>query len=154
VHITIFLMVLQLLPWKESAHDVDYPPGFELVAMVTDDHAQSSTIMSLSALVGGSSTAEKSPLSTDHIYSDMTCILECVEDELHFSAKVSLAEYLESFVEEEVRKSFNSLEDDKLNEVTWLCFPLYYSNPLRPNVVTILIVVAVCVLSLWSSSLC
>ncbi|XP_062163830.1 histone-lysine N-methyltransferase ATXR7 isoform X2 [Alnus glutinosa] len=107
-----------LLPWKESAHDVDYPPGFELVAMVTDDHAQSSTIMSLSALVGGSSTAEKSPLSTDHIYSDMTCILECVEDELHFSAKVSLAEYLESFVEEEVRKSFNSVEDDKLNENT------------------------------------
>lgn len=116
-------MVLQLLAWKESAGDVDCPPGFELAAMVTDDYAQSSTIMSSSALVGGSSTAEKSPLYTDHIYADMTCILECVEDELHFSAKVSLAEYLESFVEEEVRKSFNPVKDDKLNEVTCFVFP-------------------------------
>jgi hypothetical protein len=146
-------MVLQLLPWKESARDVDCPPGFELVAMATDDHAQSTTIISSSTLVGGSSTTEKSPLSTDHIYSDMTCILECLEDELHSSAKVSLAEYLENFVEEEVRKSFNSGEDGKLNEVPWH-FLVLFELPLPQCCYNFNGSGCVCVLSLWSSSLC
>ncbi|KAL4650567.1 hypothetical protein ACB092_01G096400 [Castanea dentata] len=96
---------------KESVCVVDCPPGFEPMAMVTDDHAQSSSAP------GGNSSAEKTLSSTDHHrYADMTCILECVENELHFSARASLEEYLESFVEEEVRKFFNSINDDKLNE--------------------------------------
>ncbi|XP_050268082.1 histone-lysine N-methyltransferase ATXR7 isoform X1 [Quercus robur] len=100
---------------KESVCVVDCPPGFEPMAMVTDDHAQSSSIMSSSA-PGVYPSAEKSLSSTDHRYADMTCILECVENQLHFSAMASLEEYLESFVEVEVRKFFNSIDDEKLNE--------------------------------------
>lgn len=96
---------------------VDCPPGFEPMAMVTDDHAQSSSIMSSSAL-GVYPSAERSLSSPDHRYADMTCILECVENELHFSARASLEEYLESFVEVEVGKFLNSIDDKKLNEVT------------------------------------
>lgn len=111
-----FLLVLQSRQ-KESVCVVDCPPGFEPMAMVTDDHAQSSSIMSSSA-PGVYPSAEKSLSSTDHRYADMTCILECVENQLHFSARASLEEYLESFVEVEVRKFFNSIDDEKLNEVT------------------------------------
>lgn len=110
-------MVLQLLPWKESAYDVDCPPGFEVVAMVTDDHAQSSSIMSSMALVGGKSLAENKLLYTDHMHANVTSVLECVERELHFSAKESLEEYLESIVVEELRDYFNPVENDNLNEV-------------------------------------
>jgi hypothetical protein len=120
----MFLLVLQLLRWKESVCDVDCPPGFEPVEMVTDGHAQSSSAL------GGNPSAEKSLSSTDHRYVDMTCILECVEDELHFSAKVSLEEYLKSFVQEEVVKLFNSMEDDKLNKVTWKI--LFFLSSIEP----------------------
>ncbi|KAG6648175.1 histone-lysine N-methyltransferase ATXR7 isoform X1 [Carya illinoinensis] len=106
----------KLLPWKESAYDVDCPPGFEVVAMVTDDHAQSSSIMSSLALVGGKSLAENKLLYTDHMHANVTSVLECVERELHFSAKESLEEYLESIVVEELRDYFNPVENDNLNE--------------------------------------
>lgn len=131
-----FLLFVLQSRQKESVCVVDCPPGFEPMAMVTDDHAQSSSIMSSSA-PGGNPSAEKTLSSTDHRYADMTCILECVENELHFSARASLEEYLESFVEEEVRKFFNSIKDDKLNEVTYkILFFLLSFKPAPP--VTIL----------------
>ncbi|XP_029128251.1 histone-lysine N-methyltransferase ATXR7 isoform X2 [Cajanus cajan] len=48
---------------------------------------------------------------------DLTCIIESVENELHFSSKVSLADYIQSFVEKEVNKLIPSPEENKLNEV-------------------------------------
>ncbi|TKY72684.1 Histone-lysine N-methyltransferase ATXR7 [Spatholobus suberectus] len=48
---------------------------------------------------------------------DLTCILESVENELHFSSKASLADYIRSFVEKEVNKLIPSPEENKLNEV-------------------------------------
>lgn len=127
-------MVLQLLSRQYSACDVGCPPGFELVAMVTDAHVQSSSIMPSLALVRKDSSPEKTPPSSDDMYVDMTSILACVEDELHISAKVSLADYLDSFVKEELRKSFNSGDDDRLNEVALEVFvsPFIMRTPAPP----------------------
>ncbi|CAK8531800.1 unnamed protein product [Lathyrus sativus] len=47
----------------------------------------------------------------------LTCILERVENDLHFSAKVSLADYVLSVVEKEVNQVIPSLEKDKFSEV-------------------------------------
>ncbi|CAI8590000.1 unnamed protein product [Vicia faba] len=47
----------------------------------------------------------------------LTCILECVENDLHFSAKVSLADYVRSVVEKEVNQLIPSLEKDKFSEL-------------------------------------
>ncbi|MED6175865.1 hypothetical protein PIB30_082301, partial [Stylosanthes scabra] len=48
---------------------------------------------------------------------NLTGIIESVENELHFSSKVSLAEYVRSFVETEVNKIIHSPHEDKLNKV-------------------------------------
>lgn len=48
----------------------------------------------------------------------LTCILERVENDLHFSAKVSLADYVLSVVEKEVNLVIPFLEKDKFSEVT------------------------------------
>ncbi|XP_072091442.1 histone-lysine N-methyltransferase ATXR7 isoform X4 [Arachis hypogaea] len=48
---------------------------------------------------------------------NLTCIIESVENELHFSSKVSLAEYFRSFVEKEVNKIIHSPHEDKLSKV-------------------------------------
>lgn len=62
-----------------------------------------------------------------HNSKDLTCILESVENELHFSSKVSLAGYIRSFVEKEVNQLIPSLEKDKFSEVTLVeVFIFYY----------------------------
>lgn len=48
----------------------------------------------------------------------LKCILERVENDLHFSAKMSLADYVRSVVEKEVNQVIPSLEKDKFSEVT------------------------------------
>lgn len=53
-----------------------------------------------------------------HDTKDLTCILESVENELHFSSKVSLADYIQSFIEKEVNKLIPFPEKDKFSEVT------------------------------------
>ncbi|XP_050920367.1 histone-lysine N-methyltransferase ATXR7 isoform X9 [Lathyrus oleraceus] len=47
----------------------------------------------------------------------LTCILERVENDLHFSAKVSLADYVLSVVEKEVNLVIPFLEKDKFSEL-------------------------------------
>lgn len=49
---------------------------------------------------------------------DLTRILESVENELHCSAKVSLADYVLSVVEKEVNQLIPSPEEDVFSEVT------------------------------------
>ncbi|RDY03803.1 Histone-lysine N-methyltransferase ATXR7, partial [Mucuna pruriens] len=51
------------------------------------------------------------------ISKDLTCILESVENELHFSSTISLADYIRSFVEKEVNKLIPSPEENILNKV-------------------------------------
>lgn len=55
-----------------------------------------------------------------HTYNskDLTCIIEGVENELHFSSKMSLADYIRSFVEKEVNTLIPSPEEDKLSQVS------------------------------------
>lgn len=55
---------------------------------------------------------------TYHNSKDLKCILESVENELYFSSKVSLAEYIRSIVEKEVEKITHSPDKDKWSEVT------------------------------------
>ncbi|WJX23899.1 [histone H3]-lysine(4) N-trimethyltransferase [Trifolium repens] len=48
---------------------------------------------------------------------DLTCILQSVQNELHFSAKASLADYVRSVVEKEANQLIPSLEKGKFSEV-------------------------------------
>ncbi|XP_027358727.1 histone-lysine N-methyltransferase ATXR7 isoform X2 [Abrus precatorius] len=70
-----------------------------------------------SSLKGGNLLEGHRVSSSCHNTKDVTCILESVENELYFSSKVSLADYIQSFVEKEMNKLITSLEADKLNEV-------------------------------------
>ncbi|KHN47714.1 Histone-lysine N-methyltransferase SETD1B [Glycine soja] len=70
-----------------------------------------------SSLKGGN-LLEGQKVSCPYVNSrDLTCILESVENELHFSSKVSLADYIRSFVEKEVNKLIPFPEENKFNEV-------------------------------------
>ncbi|XP_057969195.1 histone-lysine N-methyltransferase ATXR7 [Malania oleifera] len=100
-----------------SACEADCPPGFETLALPKEliINAQSSMISS------SSSVEEKLPIQKNPSYSndgDMEGIVESVLTALHVSAKIYLAEYVESCVGEEVRKQVNSLNNDRLNEDT------------------------------------
>lgn len=110
----MFLWLLQWLQRKEPACDVDCPPGFGPFRIESDDHAEGSDMSSL-ALVGSNLSISS---CTSCFCEDMDYIVKGVGNELHSSAMVSLTEYAEFSVEEEVMKLAKSFEDDKLNEVT------------------------------------
>lgn len=101
---------------EASVREVGFPPGFGPSLLESNTHAQSWTV-SLSCLGENSSTPETSS-AIDQIYDEihMEHILETVQNELHMSVKKSLIEYVQLFVEEEVRKVVNSLNDEKMNE--------------------------------------
>ncbi|XP_065881270.1 histone-lysine N-methyltransferase ATXR7 isoform X2 [Euphorbia lathyris] len=93
-----------------SVGSVDCPPCVDVVTFDKDTCAQSHNI-SLFVHV-----EEKSSKLKTSLYNDMKCILECVEDELHMSTKLSLDEYVKFLVEEEV-KNLVKFSDDDLNQV-------------------------------------
>ncbi|XP_065881272.1 histone-lysine N-methyltransferase ATXR7 isoform X4 [Euphorbia lathyris] len=100
-----------LLPGQDSSvGSVDCPPCVDVVTFDKDTCAQSHNI-SLFVHV-----EEKSSKLKTSLYNDMKCILECVEDELHMSTKLSLDEYVKFLVEEEV-KNLVKFSDDDLNQV-------------------------------------
>ncbi|KAL2340176.1 hypothetical protein Fmac_008116 [Flemingia macrophylla] len=70
-----------------------------------------------SSLKGGNLLEGQKVSLPYHNSKDFTCILKSVENELHFSSKMSLADYIRSFVEKEVKKLIPSQEENKLNEV-------------------------------------
>ncbi|KAK7329349.1 hypothetical protein VNO77_23510 [Canavalia gladiata] len=70
-----------------------------------------------SSLKGGNLLEGQRVSCTYHNTKELTCILESVENELHCSSKLSLVDYVQSFVEKEVNKLISSPEEDKLNEV-------------------------------------
>ena len=123
----MFLWLLQWLQRKDSVCDVDCPPGFGPFRKESDDHTEESDVPS--ALVGSNSFTHLSSSCTSCIYEDIDCIVKSVENELHSSATVSLTEYVEFSVEEEVRKLVKSLEEDKLNEVSTRDYKVVYLYP-------------------------
>ncbi|KAJ1393103.1 SET domain [Sesbania bispinosa] len=88
---------------------------FGVLATERDDHPQ--LLSSPSSLKGGNLLEGQMVSCTYHNSIDLTCILESVENELHFSSKLSLADYIQTFVEKEVNKLIPSQEDGKLSEV-------------------------------------
>lgn len=106
-------IVLQLLLRPGSSED-NADGCDQFGAMVIDYYAQSS--LSSSGLKGGHSLEGQRVSRTIQNSKDLTCILDSVENELHFSSMVSLDEYIRSFVEKEVKKLIHSPEK-KLSEV-------------------------------------
>ncbi|KAF9686548.1 hypothetical protein SADUNF_Sadunf02G0000700 [Salix dunnii] len=103
-------------PGQESlASSANCPPGFELLK-TKSGHIVPSSIISSCAHVGQEPCKHNCLLFKDCLDDDMKCILESVAYELHNSTKVSLLEYFETLVKEEVKKLFNFSEDKRLNE--------------------------------------
>uniref|UniRef100_A0A6N2K397 [histone H3]-lysine(4) N-trimethyltransferase n=1 Tax=Salix viminalis TaxID=40686 RepID=A0A6N2K397_SALVM len=100
---------------ESPASSVDCPPGFELLK-IKSGHTVTSSIISSCARVGQESCEHNSLLFKDCSDDDMKCILESVAYELQKSTKVSLLEYVETLVKEEVKKLVNVSEDRRLNE--------------------------------------
>lgn len=108
-----------MLCGQESARKVECPRGFETLAIGGDSCNQSSILSSNSDT--GISSIQHERLSNER-YSGMEYILKDVEVALHVSANAYLVDYVKSVVDEEVWKVFNSLEEDRLNEVMSECF--------------------------------
>ncbi|GMN46851.1 hypothetical protein TIFTF001_016035 [Ficus carica] len=85
--------------------------GVRRLRMKSDDHAHQLSIMSSPA------SEQMCPTRTDCSYKDIDSIAKDVENELHLSAMVSIAEYVKSLVEEEAREFVDSSKDGQLNEV-------------------------------------
>ncbi|KAM7518043.1 hypothetical protein LguiB_017005 [Lonicera macranthoides] len=98
-----------------SVHEIDCPPGFEVVRIELDTSPRS-PLASSSSFVGEKSS-DRNLLSTDTIYNGIENVLSTVECDLHSSAKMSLADYFETLVNKEVTKVVDSLKYDQLNEV-------------------------------------
>ncbi|XP_061368682.1 histone-lysine N-methyltransferase ATXR7 isoform X2 [Gastrolobium bilobum] len=88
---------------------------FRALSMERDYHPLLSS--SPSSLKGGNVLEGQRVSCTYYNSKDLTCILENVENELHSSSKLSLAEYVRSFVEEEVNKLIHLPGKCELREV-------------------------------------
>ncbi|KDP36710.1 hypothetical protein JCGZ_08001 [Jatropha curcas] len=108
----------ELLSRQESSGcDVDCSPGSEIVTVEKDIHAESPIIASFFTM--GEESSKLDGLSCKgFLYNGINCCLECVENELHLSTKVSLVEYVKFLVKEEAMKIVKYSEDDNLNEET------------------------------------
>ncbi|KAL5538469.1 hypothetical protein UlMin_045918 [Ulmus minor] len=105
-----------LLPRQESSDSkIDFPSGFKMLGMESDNHAQPPIICS-PELGRLKSPKQMSRSCSDCRYEDMECIVKNVEDELHLSAMISFSECSKILVEDEVRKLVKSSEDNELNE--------------------------------------
>ncbi|XP_030503853.1 histone-lysine N-methyltransferase ATXR7 isoform X1 [Cannabis sativa] len=103
---------------NDLACDVDCPPGFGPFRKESNDHADGSYMSSPSpALLRSKSSTHMNSSCTTCIYEDVDCIVKSVEHELHSSAMVSLTDFVNFFVEGEVRKLIGSYEHDRLNKV-------------------------------------
>ncbi|KAM6543443.1 hypothetical protein CsatB_007890 [Cannabis sativa] len=112
---------------NDLACDVDCPPGFGPFRKESNDHADGSYMSSPSpALLRSKSSTHMNSSCTTCIYEDVDCIVKSVEHELHSSAMVSLTDFVNFFVEGEVRKLIGSYEHDRLNKVTKRGFKAMY----------------------------
>ncbi|CAK7345934.1 unnamed protein product [Dovyalis caffra] len=102
---------------ESPASSVDCPPGFEL-PKTESDHIVPSSIVSSCEHVGEKSCIQNRLSLKDYPDDDMKCILESVANELHKFTKVSLVEYVEILVKEEMKKLVNFPEEKRLEEGT------------------------------------
>ncbi|XP_039065638.1 histone-lysine N-methyltransferase ATXR7-like isoform X2 [Hibiscus syriacus] len=96
------------------AHDIDCPPGYELATVSVDNHAEEMHISS--SAVQETLSKQNSPLHINGLYGGIQCILEGVENELHFSAMVFMADYVDNLVKSEAKVVIDLENDEKLNE--------------------------------------
>ncbi|KAL2506097.1 Histone-lysine N-methyltransferase SETD1 [Abeliophyllum distichum] len=95
---------------------VDCPPGFEPRSMAMDIQSQSQ-LFSWSSF-DREKSCKTQFFSTSNFYGDMDYILESVSNGLHSSAKVSVEQYFENLVDEEVRKVVHLSKDNRMKEVS------------------------------------
>ncbi|KAL3830573.1 hypothetical protein ACJIZ3_019375 [Penstemon smallii] len=98
-----------------SSCELDCPPGFEPVRMEVDVQLQSPSVSSCSFEREKSSNGNR--LSSGTSYDDVEFILEYVLNDLHSSAKMSLVQYFERLVDEEVKKLVDFPENSHVKEV-------------------------------------
>ncbi|KAK7412991.1 hypothetical protein VNO78_04796 [Psophocarpus tetragonolobus] len=111
-HITIILQLVLRLDSSES-----YADGHNEFGVLVTERNHPQLFSSRSSLKGGNLLEGQKVSGPSDNYRDLTCILESVENELHFSSKVYLADYVRSFVEKEVNKLIPLPEENNLNEV-------------------------------------
>lgn len=99
-----------LLRPGSSHHDADGCPHSGVAALEKDYDRQLSSTSSV--VINGGNLLE-----SDRNRKDLMCILESVENELHMSSKVSLAEFVKGFIDKEVKKIYNFPEEDNLTQV-------------------------------------
>lgn len=105
-------MTLQLQVEQESFDcDLDSPPGFETEKVTVE-------LPSVSSSFNDEKGLSKFSHAMDSEANDrMQLILDCVLEELHLSAKMSLEEYFTSLLHEEVTGKVHSLEDGMITKV-------------------------------------
>lgn len=101
---------------ESSDGEADCPSGFELPSMSSDVHILSPSVSS--CFCNGEESNGRNLQSKDQIFKAVGSILVGVEHDLHSSAMMSLTQYFESIVNEEVKKIIGSPKDDQSNEVT------------------------------------
>ncbi|KAK8624479.1 hypothetical protein V6N13_065822 [Hibiscus sabdariffa] len=97
-----------------TAHDVDCPPGYELTTVSVDNLAEEMHLSSSG--VQETLSKENGPLHNNGPYGDIQCILEGVENELHCSGMVFMANYFDNLVKSEAKIVIDLENDEKLNE--------------------------------------
>ncbi|GMI89808.1 hypothetical protein HRI_002650100 [Hibiscus trionum] len=97
-----------------TTHDIDCPPGYEPAAASVDNHAEEMHISSSG--VQETISKQNGPLHNNGLYGGIQCILEGVENELHFSAMVFMANYFDNLVKSEAKIVIDLENDEKLNE--------------------------------------
>ncbi|KAL1112315.1 hypothetical protein V6Z11_D02G119400 [Gossypium hirsutum] len=96
------------------AYDIESPPGYELATVSVGNQAEE-TYISQSA-VQEILSKQNSPLHHSGLYGGIQCILEGVENELHSSVMVFMADYLDGLVKSEAKIVIDLENDQKLNE--------------------------------------
>uniref|UniRef100_A0A2P2LFX7 [histone H3]-lysine(4) N-trimethyltransferase n=1 Tax=Rhizophora mucronata TaxID=61149 RepID=A0A2P2LFX7_RHIMU len=102
---------------ESSTCNADCPPGFEHFRAKTDNLAYSSITCS-SVPVGEQLCTGSGSSCKDTMCDDMKFVLKSVENELYMSLKISLFEYVEFLVKEEMRKMANFTEGESLGDET------------------------------------
>lgn len=97
-----------------TAHDIDCPPGYELATVSVGNQAEE-TYISQSA-VQDILSKQNSQLHNSGLYCGIQCILEGVDNELHSSVMVFMADYLDGLVKSEAKIVIDLENDKNLNE--------------------------------------
>lgn len=123
-----FSRPIAMLPADSIVHkqdspcsDADCPPGFEPERILVDVESKSPSVSPSSER----EESNKENLLSHDTYHDV--ILEYVLNDLHSSAKSSLAHYLERLVDEEVNEVVDFPQSSNINEVT-LCSSHLHNN--------------------------